>query len=228
MSSTTPAPLTVATLPVLAHQGLRVITTDLLAQIYGTDAKNIRMNFANNAERFDPGKHYWKLTGEALSTFKHRANDIGSVKISNNVNALMLWTERGAARHAKLLDTEQAWEVFEALEDAYFHPREQAQAAAPAGLTLAQFEAERRRLEAAQARLLAAPVILTHDEYLSLREGRTPAQSARRPNLSAAERRKAVDLINVGLSKAAVARQIGCSVRSIDRALERATAGGAA
>lgn len=123
MSDHTPVPfatVTVETLPVLAHQGLPVITTGLLAQCYGTEAKNIRMNFANNAERFESGKHFFKLEGEALRAFKHRANQIGSVEISGNVNAVMLWTERGAARHAKMLDTDQAWEVFERLEDAYF------------------------------------------------------------------------------------------------------------
>ncbi len=34
--------------------------------------------------------------------------------------SLILWTERGAARHAKMLETDQAWEVFEKLEDCYF------------------------------------------------------------------------------------------------------------
>lgn len=33
---------------------------------------------------------------------------------------MILWTERGAARHAKMLETEQAWDVFEKLEDYYF------------------------------------------------------------------------------------------------------------
>ncbi|MDR8143073.1 hypothetical protein XC08_22250, partial [Acinetobacter baumannii] len=33
-------------------------------------------------------------------------------------------TERGAARHAKMLDTDQAWEVFEQLEDCYFVRKE--------------------------------------------------------------------------------------------------------
>ena len=40
--------------------------------------------------------------------------------IARNVRSLILWTERGAARHAKMLETDQAWEVFERLEDCYF------------------------------------------------------------------------------------------------------------
>lgn len=44
-----------------------------------------------------------------------------SVKIARNVRSLILWTERGAARHAKMLKTNQAWEVFEKLEDCYFN-----------------------------------------------------------------------------------------------------------
>ncbi len=34
---------------------------------------------------------------------------------------LYLWTKRGAARHAKMLSTDRAWEVFEQLEDTYFN-----------------------------------------------------------------------------------------------------------
>ena len=39
------------------------------------------------------------------------------------VNCLYLWTDRGAARHAKILDTDEAWEVYEELEDNYFNPK---------------------------------------------------------------------------------------------------------
>jgi hypothetical protein len=49
--------------------------------------------------------------------------------VPRNASHLLLWTERGAARHAKILDTDQAWEVFERLEDAYFRARD----AAPPG-----------------------------------------------------------------------------------------------
>ncbi len=33
---------------------------------------------------------------------------------------LYLWTRRGAMRHAKMLNTDKAWDVFEMLEDSYF------------------------------------------------------------------------------------------------------------
>ncbi|EID3015364.1 hypothetical protein LB105_005370, partial [Salmonella enterica] len=43
--------------------------------------------------------------------------------------SLILWTERGAARHAKMLETDQAWEVFEKLEDCYFSQKQPASSA---------------------------------------------------------------------------------------------------
>lgn len=114
--------ITVETLPAITFQGAPVITTELLANLYGTEPKNLQMNFANNESRFAAGKHFFKLEGDALKEFKglNRPNDIGSVEISRHTRNLTLWTERGAARHAKMLDTDQAWEVFERLEDAYF------------------------------------------------------------------------------------------------------------
>lgn len=103
-----------------AHQNTPVITTELLSQLYGTETANIKMNFSRNTERFVQGKHFFKLEGEELREFKHRVTDGYSVKIARNVRSLILWTERGAARHAKMLETDQAWEVFEKLEDCYF------------------------------------------------------------------------------------------------------------
>ena len=44
-----------------------------------------------------------------------------SHSVAKHTRALILWTERGAARHAKMLETDQAWEVFEKLEDHYFN-----------------------------------------------------------------------------------------------------------
>ena len=118
----------VETLSLVAHNQVPVVTTELLAQLYGTDVDNIRKNFSNNTERFIEGKHFFKLTGEQLKEFRLSVNNVHA-QISNKTRYLTLWTERGAARHAKMLDTDQAWDVFEKLEDCYFTKKPQEQLA---------------------------------------------------------------------------------------------------
>ncbi|MDY7559968.1 ORF6N domain-containing protein [Pseudomonas sp. CCC3.2] len=105
-------------LPVISHAGRPVVTTALLAKLYGADIKNIQNNHARNSDRFEPGKHFFKVEGTDLAELKNRPSLRGSV--ASKARSLILWTERGAARHAKMLDTEEAWEVFEKLEDSYF------------------------------------------------------------------------------------------------------------
>lgn len=123
-NNSTPA-FSVENLPVITHQHRPVLTTELLALGYGTKPKNIHDNFRRNVERFVAGKHYFKLEGAELAAFKdqlasNRPAESGSVGVGRNTRSVILWTERGAARHAKLLNTDKAWEVFEKLEDAYF------------------------------------------------------------------------------------------------------------
>ena len=101
----------------------RIMTTKTLAEEFGTEEKNIQMNFSNNEKRFVANKHYFKLEGELLKGFKNSLpNDIGSP--FKFASSLILWTEKGAARHAKILDTDEAWEVYEALEETYFSVKE--------------------------------------------------------------------------------------------------------
>ncbi|ECQ2979870.1 ORF6N domain-containing protein [Salmonella enterica] len=121
--------IAVESLSIISHGSIPVVTTELLANLYGTDTDNIKKNFGRNAERFTEGKHYFKLTGEELRSFKHKVTNCPFVKIAGNVRHLMLWTERGAARHAKMLETDQAWEVFEKLEDCYFSQKQPASSA---------------------------------------------------------------------------------------------------
>ncbi|WP_245677404.1 ORF6N domain-containing protein [Candidatus Arsenophonus triatominarum] len=113
--------ITVETIPTITHNEVPVVTTELLAWLYGTETNNIKVNHSRNSDRFVEGKHYFKLEGPELREFKHKVTQSNSVKIAPNVRSLMLWTERGAARHAKMLETDQAWEIFEQLEDYYFH-----------------------------------------------------------------------------------------------------------
>lgn len=107
-------------LPITTHCNIPVMTTETLADLYGAEPKLIRQNYQRNADRFIEGKHCFKLIGEELRTFKNESSQRGLLNIAPKVSHLFLWTGRGAARHAKVLETEKAWEVFEKLEDCYF------------------------------------------------------------------------------------------------------------
>lgn len=120
-----------------------VLTTAQLAEFYETSVDNIWQNFHRNRDRFIDGKHFFKLEGDNLRTFKHNLTNchaqtgnnlencqvagdemycrLTNCQVAGNVNVLYLWTKRGAARHAKMLNTDRAWDVFELLEDAYFN-----------------------------------------------------------------------------------------------------------
>lgn len=98
----------------------RVLTTEQLAQFYQCHTDNIKVNFNANKEHFIEGKHYFKLEGEALKNFKSLVSET-YLPINKFAPSLYLWTERGAARHAKMLSTDKAWAVFELLEDNYFN-----------------------------------------------------------------------------------------------------------
>lgn len=106
-------------LPRITYKDLPIVTTELLANAYGAKAKNLQENYRNHQDRFIDGIHFYKLEGNDLRDFKksQTQNDL----VGDQASSLMLWTERGAARHAKVLNTDQAWDVFEAMEDSYFH-----------------------------------------------------------------------------------------------------------
>ena len=101
----------------LEFNNQRIMTTKILAQEYGTEENNIKNNFNNNKNRFVEGKHYFKLQGEELKEFKKVVNEIDEQIISNKTTVITLRTDRGAARHANILDTDEAWDDDEALEE---------------------------------------------------------------------------------------------------------------
>ncbi|EOW5635540.1 P22AR C-terminal domain-containing protein [Escherichia coli] len=111
--------ISVETLSPITHNQIPVITTELLAQLYGTEPVRIRQNHHENKVRFVEGKHFFKVVGNDLKELRVALNYSQNL-ISPKTRSLILWTERGAARHAKMLETDQAWDVFEKLEDCYF------------------------------------------------------------------------------------------------------------
>ncbi|EQB2253013.1 phage antirepressor KilAC domain-containing protein [Escherichia coli] len=135
-------------IPVLEWQGVRVVTTETLDRGYGVDEANIRNNLSRNLDRFEEGKHYFLLTALKLREFKNRVT--GSYSVGKNARSLTLWTERGAARMSKIVDTNEAWAFFEKLEDSYFRQKEQQPVAIPQtlpeALRLAAELAEQKQL----------------------------------------------------------------------------------
>ncbi|EOX8431510.1 ORF6N domain-containing protein [Salmonella bongori] len=109
--------LAVESLVIVTYSNIPVITIELLAKLYETEEKHIRQNFKRNECRFIAGKHFFKVSGSELDDLRTSQRGL---QISPKTRSLILWTGRGAARHAKMLATDQAWEVFEKLEDCYF------------------------------------------------------------------------------------------------------------
>lgn len=101
-------------LQITEYKNIRVLTTQQIAEAYGTDNKTISYNFNHNKDRYIDGKHFICLMGEELRAFRE-IHDLPS-----NLNKIYLWTEKGAFLHAKSLNTDTAWEVYDRLVDSYF------------------------------------------------------------------------------------------------------------
>lgn len=109
---------------VLEWKGQRVVTTAQLAEIYEANEQQIQQNFNNNQKNFEEVLHYFLLKGEELKEFKGYFDNIEeAIGVSKFAPQLYLWTRRGASRHCKILDTEKAWEQFDALEENYYNPK---------------------------------------------------------------------------------------------------------
>lgn len=101
----------------IEREGQRVLLTSQLAESYETTARRISENFNANKERYKKGKHFYCLEGDDLKAFKR---EYGNSVFAENSNKIYLWTERGALLHAKSLNTDKAWEIYEELVETYF------------------------------------------------------------------------------------------------------------
>lgn len=98
--------------------GIRVLSTKQIAEAYEAKEVQIYQNFKNNRSRFIDGKHYISLTGDNLKEFKNHPENFEVV--DRRASHLYFWTEKGALLHAKSLNTDKAWEVYDYLVDHYF------------------------------------------------------------------------------------------------------------
>jgi hypothetical protein len=101
----------------IEHKSQRVLTTQQIAESYETSTDNISKNYTRNMDRYHLGIHFFILEGEELKAFKASGQIDG---LPANANRIFLWTERGAFHHAKSLNTDKAWELYDKLVGTYF------------------------------------------------------------------------------------------------------------
>jgi hypothetical protein len=112
-----------------------ILTTGQLAVFYGVSPQRIKQNFANNKNKFVEGTHYFELSGEELKQFKSQVENI-DLPINKFASHLILWTKRGASRHSKMLGTDQAWDMYDELEENYFSVTNQRPLSLPEQISL--------------------------------------------------------------------------------------------
>ena len=101
----------------LEVHGIKVLTTRQLAEAYETERKVI-----NNNYKFILGKHYIAVEGDEMRHLRTSPQFEGELK---KVSKAYFWTEKGALLHAKSLNTDKAWQVYDYLVDFYFRAKEQ-------------------------------------------------------------------------------------------------------
>lgn len=99
-----------------------VLTTAQIAEAYKCSVKNISDNFNRVKEYFEEGIHYFCLDGMQIEKFRLYSEKIG-MQISPMTRKLYLWTYQGCVRHCKILNTAEAWAVFDELEQFYFNQK---------------------------------------------------------------------------------------------------------
>ena len=97
----------------------RVLTTAQVAKNLKCKPSRIKDNFRLAKDQFQEGLHYFRVTGEELHLLKH-SEGFAPLAISKMTSCLYLWTHRGCVRHCKMINTPEAWKMFDVLERVYF------------------------------------------------------------------------------------------------------------
>ena len=106
----------------LEVHGIKVLTTRQLAEAYETERKVINNNYLRNKDKFILGKHYIAVEGDEMRHLRTSPQFEGELK---KVSKAYFWTEKGALLHAKSLNTDKAWQLYDYLVDFYFRAKEQ-------------------------------------------------------------------------------------------------------
>lgn len=82
---------TEATAPIITWNGERVVTTEMLAGAYRKDTFYFRNLLHDKKILFYEGKHYYKLFGSDIRTFRSKYPELFDM----HSPSIMLWTEAG-------------------------------------------------------------------------------------------------------------------------------------
>ena len=96
----------------------RVLLSKQIAECYKCAEDRIKDNFNANKEQYTEGLHYFKITGSDLQNLRVGNPDL---QISPMTRTLYLWTYQGCVRHCKSINTPEAWNMFDELEQNYFN-----------------------------------------------------------------------------------------------------------
>jgi len=101
---------------IVEYSKQRILTSEQLAQEYGTTVTRIKQNFNANKSRYVLGKHYFLLEGEQLKAFKDLVEN--SSLVNKHTSSLCLWTFEGcllqydALRFASLERLQRVFDYF--------------------------------------------------------------------------------------------------------------------
>ena len=111
----------------------RVLTTKQIAELYCCSVDAIKHNFRRAKKYFIEGVHYFKVEGEELKRLKEEVAEgnlfhsqgVYQSPVAGATLSLILYTKQGAARHCKMVNTKEAWNVFNEMEQFYFEKNAQ-------------------------------------------------------------------------------------------------------
>lgn len=156
-----------------------VATLGVLADYLGTSKNTLKSNLAKNPDKFIHGKHYFNISHDNL---KGASSTLGQAFDYKGNTGLQVWTERGCARLSKLLRTDEAWDLWEKMEDSYFNS---SKSKTPMSFSEALFLAGKLEQEKEQALLERDIAIETKAEIGNRREAtsmNTASQAVKKAN----------------------------------------------
>ena len=101
------------------------ILAKTVAEIHGVELKAVNQNISRNEKRFKDGIDVIDLKNSVTLSYPD-LEQLGYSKQSiANAKHIYLLSERGYAKLIKIMDTDEAWDIYEELLDNYFHMRDE-------------------------------------------------------------------------------------------------------